>query len=344
VIEVEKANYDVAWMCRLLHVPRSSFYAWRNRAETADQARRRQLSVEVARVFTAGRGASGCRRVAAQLNREGHDCSVGLVADLMHELGLAAVQPRAYKRTTARGEDPVDSPNLIGRNFTTDCTPGQRLVGDITYLRTGEGWLYLATVLDLATRMVIGWQMAPHMRTTLIIDALEMARDSGHVQPGAIFHSDRGAQYTSTEFHQRIAGSWTRDIRQGRGPLDYLYRAVDQHGQVIDVLLSTRRDAAAARRFFAGARRFGPSPVEVTTDRAPVYPRIIEDLQPAARHITHQYANNRVEVDHGWLKSQAAAHARTQTTGVSTHDRCRACVRAKPTPRSLRPHRRRANP
>jgi len=207
VIEVEKANYDVAWMCRLLHVPRSSFYAWRNRGETAGQARRRELAAEVGRVFAAGRGAYGCRRVAAQLNCEGHDCSVGLVADLMRELGLAAAQPRAYKRTTVRGQTPVDSPDLIGRDFATGGAPGQRLVGDITYLRTGEGWLYLATVLDLATRMVVGWQMAAHMRTSLIIDALEMARAGGHVEPGAIFHSDRGTQYTSTEFHhycQRI--------------------------------------------------------------------------------------------------------------------------------------------
>ena len=202
MIEVEKANYDVAWMCRLLRVPRSSFYAWRNRAETAGQARRRELSIEVARVFTAGRGAYGCRRVTAQLNREGHDCSVGLVADLMRELGLAAVQPRAYKRTTIRGEDPLDSPDLIGRAFAPDGVPGQRLVGDITYLRTSEGWLYLATVLDLATRMVVGWQMAAHMRASLIVDALAMARDGGHVEPAAIFHSDRGTQYTSAEFHQ----------------------------------------------------------------------------------------------------------------------------------------------
>ncbi len=77
----------------------------------------------------------------------------------MRELGLRAVQPRAYKRTTVPGEAPVDSPDLIGRNFTADA-PGQRLVGDITYLRTAEGWLYLATVIDLATRMVVGWQLA----------------------------------------------------------------------------------------------------------------------------------------------------------------------------------------
>jgi transposase InsO family protein len=199
VIEAEKANYDVAWMCRLLKVPRSSFYAWRNRVETPTAARRRALAVEVARVFADSRQTSGCRRVAAALNRDGHECSIGMVADLMRELGLAAVQPRAYKRTTVPGEHPVASPDLIGRDFMA-TEPGVRLVGDITYLKTGEGWLYLATVLDLATRMVIGWQMATHMRTSLIVDALQMAIDSGHVQPDAIFHSDRGTQYTSTEF------------------------------------------------------------------------------------------------------------------------------------------------
>lgn len=199
MIEAEKANYKIVWMCRLLQVPRSSFYAWRNRVESPSAARRRELAVHVRRVFEDSRQTSGCRRVAAQLNREGHECSVGMVADLMRELGLAAVQPRAYKRTTVPGEHPLESPDLIDRDFTAQA-PGQRLVGDITYLRTGEGWLYLATVIDLATRMVVGWQLASHMRTSLIVDALEMAVDGGHVQREAIFHSDRGTQYTSKEF------------------------------------------------------------------------------------------------------------------------------------------------
>jgi putative transposase len=203
VIDAEKANYKIAWMCRLLGVPRSSFYAWRNRAETATAARRRELAVLVKAAFGAGRGAYGCRRVAAQLNRDGHPCSVGLVADLMRELGLRACQPRAYKRTTLPGEQPVASPDLIGRDFTA-AAPGQRLVGDITYLRTGEGWLYLATVIDLATRMVTGWQLAEHMRTSLVTDALQMAITHGHVQPGAIFHSDRGAQGGFNRSSQRL--------------------------------------------------------------------------------------------------------------------------------------------
>jgi transposase InsO family protein len=199
VIDAEKANYKIVWMCRLLGVPRSSFYAWRNKAETASTVRRRELAVQVRRVFEAGRGAYGCRRVAAQLNRDGHPCSVGLAAGLMREQGLRACQPRAYKRTTVPGEQPVTSPDLIGRDFTATA-PGQRLVGDITYLKTGEGWLYLATVIDLATKMVTGWQLAEHMRTSLVTDALAMAITHGHLQPGAVFHSDKGTQYTSAEF------------------------------------------------------------------------------------------------------------------------------------------------
>jgi transposase InsO family protein len=150
-------------------------------------------------VFDESRQTSGCRRVTRELNRDGHECSVGLIADLMRCLGLVAVQPRAYERTTVPGEFPVVIPDLIARDFTAPA-PGERLVGDITYLKTGEGWLYLATVIDLATRMVVGWQLATHMRTSLIVDALKMAIDGGHLEADAIFHSDRGTQYTSAEF------------------------------------------------------------------------------------------------------------------------------------------------
>jgi transposase InsO family protein len=181
VIDAEKATYPVALMCRLLGVSRSTFYAWRERADTATAARRRTLTEHVSRVFDASRGTYGCRRVAAALNRQDIACSVGLVADIMRELGLRACQPRAYKRTTVPGEQPVSRPDRIGRDFTATA-PYTRLVGDITYLRTDEGWLYLATVIDLATRMVVGWQTAPHMRTTLIIDALAMAAKHGHLR------------------------------------------------------------------------------------------------------------------------------------------------------------------
>jgi transposase InsO family protein len=199
LIDAEKAAYPIAFMCRLLGVSRSTFYAWCDRAETATAARRRDLAGHVRRVFEASRGTYGCRRVTAALNRQDIACSVGLVADVMRELGLRACQPRAYKRTTVPGEQPVSTPDLIEREFTA-ARPGTRLVGDITYLRTDEGWLYLATVIDLATRMVVGWQTAAHMRTSLIIDALAMAKKHGHTRAGAVFHSDRGCQYTSAKF------------------------------------------------------------------------------------------------------------------------------------------------
>jgi putative transposase len=199
LIHAEKDNYDITFMCRLMRVPRSTYYAWTNRAETPTQARRRALAAEVTKEFEASRQTSGCRRIAVALNRRGIACSVGLIADLMRELGLAAVQPRGYKRTTLPGDAPQPAPDLIDRDITATA-PGTRLVGDITYLRTGEGWLYLATVIDLANRMVIGWQLAAHMRTTLVTDALQMAIDSGHVDRDAIFHSDRVTQYTSAEF------------------------------------------------------------------------------------------------------------------------------------------------
>ena len=207
LIDAEKATYAITFMCELLGVPRSSFYAWRVRAagESTTAARRRELGVQVRRVFDDHDGRYGCRRIARQLNREGHSCSVGLVADLMRELGLRACQPRGYRRTTVPGDDPAPAIDLLERDFTAPA-PGQRLVGDITYLRTGQGWLYLA-VIDLCTRMVVGWQLATHLRTSLVVDALQMAITHGHIAPAALFHSDRGCQYTSAEFAEFCVGA-----------------------------------------------------------------------------------------------------------------------------------------
>ena len=143
MIDAEKANYPITFMCQLRGVPRSSFYAWRNRIESASSTRRRLLGEQISRVFAEHRGRYGCRRVAAHLNREGHECSVGLVADLMREMALTACQPRAYQRTTLPGGQPVYSPDLLEGDFSS-TEPGQRLVGDIRYLRTDQGWLYLA--------------------------------------------------------------------------------------------------------------------------------------------------------------------------------------------------------
>ena len=126
---------------------------------TATAARRGELAVLVGEAFEEFRQAYGCRRIAQVLNVRGHACGLGLVAGLMRDLGLRAVQPLAYRVTAVHRLDDEYSADLIERDFTSD-EPGTRLVGDITYLRTGQGWPCLATVIDLATRMVVGWQIA----------------------------------------------------------------------------------------------------------------------------------------------------------------------------------------
>jgi transposase InsO family protein len=122
----------------------------------------------------------------------------------MAELGVEGVQPRVSKRTTVPAPDAPTRPDLLRRRFNPPV-PGTWTVGDITYVRTGEGWVYLATVIDLTTRMVIGWNITDHMRTSLVADALAMAHASGLMAGGAVFHSDRGAQYTSAAYAELAA-------------------------------------------------------------------------------------------------------------------------------------------
>jgi len=117
----------------------------------------------------------------------------------MRELGLVACQPRPYKTTTIADQQPAPIPDLVRRDFTAD-TPGSKLVGDITYIATWQGWLYLATVIDCFNREVIGYAMADHMRTSLVTDAVSMAARNHILVSGCVFHSDRGTQYTSAEF------------------------------------------------------------------------------------------------------------------------------------------------
>jgi putative transposase len=137
LIDAEKANYPIRWMCQMLDVPRSSFYDWRTRSRqvTATAQRRTALGALVKAVFDEFRQTYGCRRIARELNDRGHACSVGLVADLMRELGLIAIQPRRYRVTTITNDADAYPPDLLGRDFTAQ-RPGTRLVGDITYLRT----------------------------------------------------------------------------------------------------------------------------------------------------------------------------------------------------------------
>ena len=183
----------------------SGFYEWRSRPETPTAARRRRLEVLVAAAFAAGRGTYGYRRVHAQLARWGERVSPGLVRGLMHQAGLVACQPRPYKRTTTADAAAAATADLLGRDFTAQL-PGAKLVGDITYIRTWEGWLYLATVIDCHSKRVLGWSMAEHLRAELICAAVDMAATNVNFTADAVFHSDRGSQYTSEQFRQHLDG------------------------------------------------------------------------------------------------------------------------------------------
>ena len=140
----------------------------------------------------------GYRKIHEILRRQGVEVGLELVRELMRAQGLVSCHPSPWRITTIQGADPCPA-DLLKRDFTAPA-PGQRFVGDITYISTWEGWLYLSTVIDLCTREVVGWAMADHMRTSLVTDSIAMAHRNRDITIGAIFHSDRGCQYTSSEF------------------------------------------------------------------------------------------------------------------------------------------------
>jgi transposase InsO family protein len=196
----EEGNYPIHKMCRWAKVSRSGFYEWRSRVPSATAARRELLSSLVRFAFEHSDGTSGYRRIHAQLRRWGHHYDDETVRSVMRELGLVACQPRPFRPVTTIAGDASRLPDLICRDFTATA-PGCKLVGDITYIATWQGWLYLATVLDCFSKKVVGYAMADHMRASLVSEALRMAAGRVEFIPGeTIFHSDRGTQYLSAEF------------------------------------------------------------------------------------------------------------------------------------------------
>ena len=199
-IESEEGNYPIVQMCRWSNVSRSGYYDWKQRGQSTSAARREILSTQVQHAFEHSDGTYGYRRVHAQLARWGTDADPETIRSIMRELGLVACQPRPFRPVTTIAGDAHALPDLLRGDFDAD-RPGVKLVGDITYIRTAEGWLYLATVLDCFSKKVVGYAMAEHMRTTLVVDALKRAASNvGIVNDDTVFHSDRGTQYLSAEF------------------------------------------------------------------------------------------------------------------------------------------------
>jgi putative transposase len=226
-IDAEKATtdehgvrkYTVVLMCEWMQVSTSGFYEWLVRPRSATATRRAHLRLLVAKAFEDSDETYGYRRVHAQLARWGEACTPELVRGLMRELGLVACQPRPWRASLTESGPSGPIPDLVERDFTADA-PGTKMVGDITYIPTWEGWLFLATVLDCHTKGVVGWAMGDNYKTPLISAAIDMAARNHTIAPEAIFHSDRGSNYTSVEFAQTLG---RHNLRQSVGRTGICY-------------------------------------------------------------------------------------------------------------------------
>lgn len=206
-IAAEKpAVRNVARTCALLSVSRSAYYQWSRHSPSAHARSDESLRDKVRHIHQESRGTYGAPRVHQQLRQEGVRTARKRVARVMASEGLQGRQKRRFKKTTIPDPKAADLwTDIVKRDFTPGGRPLNRVwVGDITYLRTWQGWAYLATVIDLASRRVVGFSVADHMRTSLVQEAMAMALNSRRPAPGLIFHSDRGSQYTSTAFRELL--------------------------------------------------------------------------------------------------------------------------------------------
>jgi putative transposase len=207
LIDQEKAHHAVSLLCRVLGVSRAGYYAWTRRPPSARVTSNQVLLEQIRQVHQRSRGTYGAPRIHAELRLD-HGVQVGRkrVARLMRSAGLVGCHRRRGRGLTRRDPQAAPAPDLVERAFAAD-RPDRLWTADITYVPTGTGWLYLAVVLDVFSRRVVGWAMADHLRTELVLDALDMAIWNRRPPPGLVHHSDQGCQYTSLAFGRRLRDS-----------------------------------------------------------------------------------------------------------------------------------------
>jgi len=267
-------KYPIVKMCEWLEVSTSGFYEWVSRPMSATAQRREYLKLLIVRAFHDSDGTYGYRRLHAQLVRWGEGCSAELVRALSRQLGLVACQPRPWRHSLTESGPSGPIPDLVRRDFSAD-TPGTKMVGDITYIPTWQGWLFLATVIDCCTKAVIGWAMDDNYQTPLISAAIDMAARNHNVASKAIFHSDRGSNYTSAEFAATLK---RHDLRQSVGRTGICY------------------DNAMAESFFAALKN---ERVHRT-----VYPTREHARKDVARYIEMHYNTRRLHSGLGYKTPQ----------------------------------------
>lgn len=196
-------KHPVSVLCRVFKVSVSGYFGWKARPESKRAIENRRLLEEIKDVHKGRRRSYGSPRVHEELLARGITCSLNRVARIMRENSIASVSKRKFKHTTDSRHDYPIAPNLLDREFNV-LRPNEVFVSDITYIATDEGWLYLATVMDLCLRRIVGWSMDKRMTKKLVIDALDMAVKDRRPGPGVLHHSDRGSQYASDDYQARL--------------------------------------------------------------------------------------------------------------------------------------------
>jgi transposase InsO family protein len=216
-IEVEKTQqHNVKRTCELLEVSRAAYYANRADSPSTRQLVDQELTEHIRQAHQRSKGRYGAPRIHAQLRREGYRHGRKRIARLLRTAGLHGRTPRRFKRTTIADPAAAARADLVRRDFAVDAAAvNTRWCGDITYIPTWEGWLYLATVIDIASRRIVGFAMAEHLRAELACDALTNAIAARDPAPGVIFHADRGCQYTSSDY-ATLAGDLAVRLSTGR--------------------------------------------------------------------------------------------------------------------------------
>ena len=217
MIDAEKANFPVSLMCRALEVSRSGYYAWRSRPRVSRREAEDVVLLGLIRqIHAASRGTYGSPRVHRQLRRDDTRTARKRVERLMRADGLRGKVRRRFRRTTDSDHTLCVAPNTLNREFEVD-RPDRVWASDITFIPTAAGWSYLAVILDLHSRMVVGWSLAEHMRTELVEEALTAALGFREPSPDLLHHSDRGCQYASRQIPQPARRTRHRDQHEPPG-------------------------------------------------------------------------------------------------------------------------------
>lgn len=214
-IDRHRQSYPVRLLCRVMNVGESAFYAWNARPAKIITTGELHLYRRAKALFKASRGSLGSLELAKNLNREGLQVTRHRVRMVMHQLGLKATQRVAYKVAAKRKHNDRVAVNLLNQQFNP-LEPNQAWASDVTYLKTGEGWMYLAIVMDLFSRRIVGWAVGKRMTASLISRAMIKAYNLRQPLKGLVFHSDRGSQYTSKAFANLLKGAWHTSLNGRR--------------------------------------------------------------------------------------------------------------------------------